>query len=299
MPSGNPAPPSLNLPGLFTPRYAEVQGLRLHYWDEGAGVPVVMVHGNPTWCFLYGRLTRTLIPRFRVLVPDHIGCGLSDRPGESEYPFTLERRIQDFSDFLDKAGIAEPFHLVVHDWGGLIGLGHAVRHPEMIRSLVVFNTAAFHIPPGEKLHWTLRWCRRSGIAAWAMSALGAFNRIAVRAGSGPGLEPGIRRGLMAPYRTRRDRLAVVKFVQDIPLEPGHPSYATVSGIEAGLAQLSEKPVLICWGDRDFIFDTRFLMRWLHFFPHARVHRMANGGHYVMEDAHDTVLLQVEDFLQEN
>lgn len=287
----------MELPGLYAPHFASIAGLNLHYWDEGEGDPVLFLHGNPTWCFLYRRMVDSLRSRFRVLVPDHIGCGLSDRPDDSQYPFTLERRIVDLSEFVEALGIDRPIHLVVHDWGGLIGLGYGVRNPERIRSLVVFNTAAFHVPSGTALHWSLRWCRRSRLAAWAILNLGAFNQIAVRAGSGPGLSKEARRGLLAPYRTRRDRLAVLRFVQDIPLEPGHPSFDTVSAIEAGLPRLSGIPVLICWGDQDFIFDTRFLLRWIHFFPHARVHRMARCGHYVMEDSAAGIQLLVEDFLK--
>ncbi len=273
--------------------------MRLHAWDAGTGDPVILLHGNPTWCFVYRRLAKTLSGKFRVLVPDHIGCGLSDRPESGEYPFTLARRIVDLEGFLGLAGVSTPFHLVVHDWGGPIGFGLAVRQPERIRSLVVFNSAAFRIPPGASLHWSLRWCRRSPLAAWAILYCGAFNRLAVRLGSSRGLPAEVRRGLLAPYRTHRNRLAVLRFVQDIPLETDHPSYATLVEIEEGLSRLAEKPVLICWGEQDFVFNTAFLLRWLHFFPRARVHRIAQAGHYVMEDAAGTVDLLVEDFLKEH
>ena len=93
--------------------------------------------------------------------------------------------------------------------------------------------------------------------------------------------------------------AILRFVQDIPLEADHPSYATLLQIEQGLAHLADKPVLICWGEQDFIFNTSFLLRWLHFFPHAQVHRIAQAGHYVMEDAAGTVRLLVEDFVKEH
>lgn len=299
MPSDLSPPPLPGFSDRLPSRFESIQGLRMHAWDAGEGEPVVMLHGNPTWCFLYWRLATALAARFRVLVPDHIGCGLSDRPGTEQYPFTLSRRISDLEAFLSLAGVAAPFHLVVHDWGGLIGLGLAVREPQWIRSLVVFNTAAFRVPPGATLHWALRWCRNSSLAAWAILRGGAFNRLAVRLGSSRGLSAEIRRGLLAPYRSCRDRLAVLRFVQDIPLEADHPSYPTLLQIEEGLTHLADKPVLVCWGERDFVFNVSFLLRWLHFFPHAHVHRIAQAGHYVMEDAAGTVRLLVEDFIKEH
>src|SRR5436305_2156201 len=125
-------------------------GLRLHYLDEGDGEPVVMVHGNPTWSFYYRHLVEALSPSHRVIVPDHIGCGLSDKPDDSRYAYTLASRVDDLEALLEHLGIVKDITLVVHDWGGMIGMVYATRHPKRIRRLVVLNTAGFHLPQAKR-----------------------------------------------------------------------------------------------------------------------------------------------------
>src|SRR5690606_27497855 len=102
----------------FAPHHFEVAGgHRMHYVDEGAGEPVVMVHGNPTWSFYYRNLVRSLSGRgYRTIAPDHIGCGLSDKPGDDAYEYTLERRVDDLDALLESLGVRENVNLVVHDW---------------------------------------------------------------------------------------------------------------------------------------------------------------------------------------
>src|SRR5205823_3246531 len=108
--------------------------------------PVVMLHGNPTWSFYYRNLVLSLRDSYRTIVPDHIGCGLSDKPDDSRYRYTLESRVTDLEALLEHLGVTCDITLVVHDWGGMIGLAYAVRHPERIRRLVILNTGAFHLP---------------------------------------------------------------------------------------------------------------------------------------------------------
>ena len=115
---------------------SDSRGLRLHYIDEGEGEPVVMLHGNPSWSFLYRNLIDSLRGSHRVIVPDHIGCGLSEKPDDSRYTYTLQSRMDDLEDLLDHLGLDRELTLVLHDWGGMIGMAYAARHPERIaRSL--------------------------------------------------------------------------------------------------------------------------------------------------------------------
>src|SRR5436305_7666249 len=107
-------------------------GVRLHYLDEGAGEPVVMVHGNPTWSFYYRNLVLTLRDRYRCVVPDHVGCGLSDKPPADRYPYSLDRRVADLTALLDHLKLDRDVTLVVHDWGGMIGTAWAARFPERV-----------------------------------------------------------------------------------------------------------------------------------------------------------------------
>ena len=135
--------PELKKQYPFTGNLLDIQGLNYHYLDEGNGPPVVMVHGNPSWSFYYRNLVLALRDRYRCIVPDHIGCGLSDKPGDNRYDYTLSRRVDDLEALLEHLGIRENITLVVHDWGGMIGMAYAVRHPERIKRLVILNTGAF------------------------------------------------------------------------------------------------------------------------------------------------------------
>jgi len=127
----------------FESHWLDLDGLRYHYLDEGDGEVVVAVHGNPTWSFYYRDLVKALSDDWRVVVPDHMGCGLSDKPSDDDYDYTLSRRIDDFGALMDDLDLTD-INLVVHDWGGMIGLGWAVRNPERIKRLVILNTAALH-----------------------------------------------------------------------------------------------------------------------------------------------------------
>ena len=163
----------------FASHFTEIDGLRMHYLDEGQGETVVMLHGNPNWSYYYRNLVRTLRDRYRCLVPDHIGCGLSDKPGDDRYPYSLERRVSDLKAWLDHCGATENLTLVVHDWGGMIGMAFATEHPERIKRLVVLNTGAFHLPKSKGVPWQLKLAR-SPLGAVLVRGFNAFSRGAVR-----------------------------------------------------------------------------------------------------------------------
>ena len=283
----------------FDSHFQLIAGHRYHYLDEGVGLPVVMLHGNPTWCFMYRRLVRHLRSSYRTLVPDHIGCGLSDKPTARDYPFTLERRVADFEEWIEKVALPKPFHLVVHDWGGLIGSTYAVRHPPDIRSLTVLNTAAFRVASGQPLHWSIRWCRTSGVAGALIRGCNLFSLLASHVGSRSGMSRSLRHAFRLPYNNWANRIAVHRFVQDIPLEAEHPSYPTLIETEDQLHVLNKVPMCICWGEKDFVFDLGFLKEWKRRFPAAEVHSFPVAGHYVLEDASAEIQEIVAEFLLRN
>jgi haloalkane dehalogenase len=159
----------------FESHYLDRNGLKYHYLDEGTGDPVVMVHGNPSWSFLYRNVVLALRGQYRTVVPDHIGCGFSDKPDDSRYAYRLERRIDDLEALLEHLGIVRDVTLVVHDWGGMIGLGWAARHPERLRRLVVLNTSGFPLPSTKPLPWTLWLCRNTPIGAFLVRGFNAFS----------------------------------------------------------------------------------------------------------------------------
>jgi haloalkane dehalogenase len=271
-------------------------GLRYHYVDEGHGEPVVMVHGNPTWSFYYRGLVGGLRDHHRVVAPDHIGCGLSDKPGDERYPYRLARRVDDLEALLEHLGIRERITLVLHDWGGMIGMAWASRCPDRIARLVVLNTAAFRMPAGKKLPWQLWLIRNTPLGALLVRGLNLFSWGLVRFCVSRPLSPDVRAGYLAPYRTWRDRIAVLRFIQDIPLKPVDPSYELVKSVEEGLDRFQKVPMLICWGGRDFVFDDEFLAGWRQRFPQAEVHRFAEAHHLVLEDEGPRITALVRDFL---
>src|SRR5262245_889776 len=158
----------------FAGRFLDVGGLRLHYLDEGRGDPVVMLHGNPTWSFYFRSLVKLLRGDHRCIVPDHVGCGLSDKPTTAQYDFSLNRRVDDLERLLNHAGATANLTLVLHDWGGMIGMAYAVRHPERIKRLVVLNTAAFHLPKSKSFPWALWLGRNTRLGAWLILRWNAF-----------------------------------------------------------------------------------------------------------------------------
>lgn len=270
-------------------------GLRLHYLDEGQGEPVVMVHGNPSWSYHYRRLVLALRGTHRCLVPDHVGMGLSDKPGQNAYPYTLAARVADFGAWIDAVAPSGPVNLVVHDWGGMIALAWAVEHPERIARLVVLNTAAFPMLAGKRLPWTLRLVR-TWTGAAAVLYLNAFARGAATFGVARRLDPAVRRALLAPYDSAAHRIAVLRFVQDIPTRPGENDYTLVARTGERLSVLTGKPMLVAWGLRDFVFDADYLAEWRRRFPDAQVHAYGDAGHYVLEDAHERIVPLVRTFL---
>jgi haloalkane dehalogenase len=281
----------------FASHFLDHGGLKQHFLDEGRGEPVVMLHGNPTWSFYYRTLVLALRHRHRCIVPDHIGCGLSDQPTAVEYDFSLKRRVDDLERLLDHLRVTENVTLVLHDWGGMIGMAWAVRHPERIARLVVLNTAAFHLPKSKRLPWALWLGRNTRLGAWLITRRNAFCRAAARVGTKrANLPRAVREALLAPYDTPAHRLAVLRFVQTIPLSPGDPGYDIVDEVERGLQQFRDRPMLICWGMRDFVFDAHFLAEWQSRFPQARVVRFADAGHYVLEDAAKEIVAELNAFL---
>jgi haloalkane dehalogenase len=281
----------------FEPRTLDLGGLRYSYLDEGRGEPVVMVHGNPTWSFYFRELVLGLRDHYRTIVPDHIGCGRSDKPGDDHYDYRLRRRVIDLESLLEHLQLRENLTLVLHDWGGMIGMAFAHRHPERVRRLVLLNTAAFLLPAGKKLPWSLRLCRNRIVGPLLVRGCNGFCRAALRWCSAKPLSPAARAGYLAPYDDWANRIAVLRFVQDIPLNPGDPSYELVKEVQDGLAQFQDRPVLICWGERDFVFDGHFLDEWRRRFPGAELHPFSNAGHFILEDAGQEVLSIVRAFLR--
>ncbi len=275
----------------FKPHFLALGGPRMHYVDTGSGPPVLMLHGNPTWSFYYRELIADLSVDHRVIVPDHVGCGLSDKPRRYEY--RLAKHIDNVERLADRLGL-EDITLVVHDWGGAIGFGLAARRPERIRRFVILNTAAFF----GRVPRRIRICGWPIFGPLLVRGANAFARGAIRQAcrNRQRMTSDVRAGYLFPYGSYADRVAVLRFIQDIPTRPSHPTYDTMKTVEAALPTFRDRPMLIAWGMRDFCFDERFLQGWIDRFPEARVHRFEEAGHYVLEDAAEEIIPLVRSFL---
>ena len=285
------APPSHLAGWPYATRSTLVGGHRMAYVDEGAGPPVLLVHGNPTWGFYYRSLLAALPPLgLRAVAPDHIGMGRSEKPSAADYPHTLARRVADFGEFVDGLALTEPLSLVVHDWGGAIALAWAVDNVERVDKLLVLNTGAFPIPPGKALPWSLAAARVPVLGGIAVRGLNAFSRGALVMGTGrPVLGREARAGLTAPYDSPAHRVAVHEFVRDIPMSPRDPAYGVLARTESRLPLLADRPTAVCWGMKDPVFDATVLDHLRTLLPSAEVHRYDDAGHYVLEDAADRIV----------
>jgi len=268
----------------------------MHYLDEGpADAPVlVMCHGNPTWSFYFRTLIAPLSTEFRVIAPDHMGCGLSDKP--QKYPYTLHQHIRNLETLLIHLDVQD-VTLVLHDWGGAIGMGYATQHPEHVSRIVVFNTAAFYLPA---VPWVLKIARSPGLGATLVRGLNAFAGLAtwLAVTHRERMTREVRAGYLAPYNNWRNRVAIYRFVQDIPVTKAHPTRQTIQAIDARLGLLKDRPMLIVWGGKDFVFTARdFIPAWQSRFPNAEVHLLEDAGHYVVEDAHERILPLMIAFLK--
>ncbi len=264
---------------------------QMHYVDVGEGPVVLMLHGNPTWSFYYRNLARSLSEReFRCIVPDHIGCGLSDKP--QSYSYTLQRRIEDIERLLDHLEIDE-FSLVVHDWGGAIGCGVAGRRPNSLQKLVLLNTAAFC---SKRIPLRIASIKVPLVGEAIIRGLNGFAGPAATMSVTKPLLPAVKAGFLWPYRTWNDRVAVWNFVRDIPLSEKHPSYQALFDVEKNLPKLQSKPVKLLWGAKDFCFNLHFYERWKVIFPNADESLHSDCGHYILEDGGAEVIEEIFEFL---
>lgn len=280
----------------FASRFIDLPGpppARMHYVHEGHGErPVLFVHGNPTWSFAWRNFIKWLSPDRPVLAVDHIGCGFSDKP--QHYPYRLGQHIGNLCEFIRRLDLRE-ITLAVHDWGGAIGLGAAVRMPERFERFVVFNTAAFR---STRMPWRIAVCRWPLVGELGVRGLNLFARAALRMAveKPERMTPAVRAGYLAPYGSWNDRIAIHRFVQDIPLSPRHPSYPDLLAVEDALPRLAGFPMLLVWGERDWCFTPHFRDEFQRRFPQAEILSFQDAGHYVFEDAYERIMPRMREFL---
>jgi cis-3-alkyl-4-acyloxetan-2-one decarboxylase len=282
----------------FDSHFLDLNGLAYHYIDEGQGEPILMLHGNPTWSFFYRELVKAFSSKYRTIIPDHIGCGLSSKPDIHAYDFRLKSRIADLDALMTHLNIGNNISLIVHDWGGMIGVSWALNHLCQVKRIVILNTAGFLPPAGKSIPKRLKLIRN--LPALGIPAVLGLNLFALGAlwfCPRKPLSSCTRIGLIAPYNSPRNRLATLKFVEDIPLSPKDYSYSIVASTDRRLKQLRQIPMLIIWGAHDFVFDRDYFDKWQRRFPDAETHYLNDAGHYVLEDAPDRCIALIRNFMK--
>lgn len=266
----------------FASRACAVRGGRMQYVDEGNGAPALLVHGNPTWSYLYRAFIPPLATDHRVIAPDHLGFGLSERPASA--PYDLPWHIANLSDLVRSLDL-EDITLVVHDWGGPIGIGAALELGERVRRLVVINSWAWRLPSGTKLAPLLEAIREPQRG----ERLALDHNVLVEQGLPGGVH---RRERLTPevhdaYRRvsgdPESRRAIMTLVRAIPVGATGPAAQAMASIERRLGQL-RLPTLLLWGKRDPIFPPATVALWRRFIPDAEVAYLSDASHFVQEDA---------------
>lgn len=275
----------------FSSHGLQQPGGRQNFVDEGTGHPVIMVHGNPTWSFYYRDVIRAVVAQGgRAIVPDHLGCGLSAKP--QDWSYRLGDHIANLIRLIDHLEI-ERFSILVHDWGGAIGMGLATAMPERVERIGILNTAAFR---SQRMPLRIGVCRWPLLGEWLVRGLNGFAGPATKMTTVRPLASAVRQGYLWPYRSWADRVAIARFVQDIPIKASHPSYDTLVNIENGLKGLRAVPMHIAWGAQDWCFNRSFFEEWKMRFPEASHEWLENAGHYLLEDGGPPLHRRVSNFL---
>lgn len=268
--------------------------VRMHFVTTGQShsQTLLCVHGNPTWSFYYRRLLAELSDVAKVVAVDHVGCGLSDKP--QTYSYCLNQHIQNLVEFVEQQDL-QNITLVVHDWGGAIGLGAALEMPQRIKKLMILNTAAF---PPPFVPWRIAACRIPVVGNWAMRGLNLFAVAALRMTLSrlPKLDAAVSAGLIAPYASWNERVGIARFVQDIPRSASDPTWKRLGDIEKSLSSLSNRPTSFVWGMHDWCFRPECLDRLQSHFPDALTTKLSDVGHYVMEEAAEEVICELRALL---
>jgi haloalkane dehalogenase len=258
-----------------------------------------MVHGNPTWGYLWRNFIPPLVEAgFRVIVPDHLGFGRSDKPDDPAR-YRIPRHASRLEQLLESLDLREAT-VVPQDWGGPIGLAWAAKHPEKIHSLAILNTFAHRPPEKVKLPLPLHLFRMPGLGELMVKGAHAFVRLFLfRAGLcyPERLGPTERSAYLTPHPNWSSRTGILVFPREIPSGPQGPVSEFLSEVHSGLAQLRSKPTFIAWAMKDIAFLPSYLDElWLPDFPQAEVLRLPDAGHYLQEDAHEKIIPALREFL---
>ena len=277
----------LNLPDYpFAPHEVSVNGLRMHYLDEGAGDPVLMLHGEPTWSFLYRKMIPLIAQHHRALAPDYIGFGKSDKPTDDAY-YTFANHYANLAAFVTALDLTR-ITLVMQDWGGPLGLRLATQQPERIARLVILNTGLLS---GEETSFTrglLRWIERS-----QEILAGSIGELMKRGGN---MSDEVARGYDAPFPNRESKAGARRFPLIIPRTPTDAGGPEMIETRASLSRW-DKPTLVMFGDADRVFPPSVAEGFMQLIPNAEGPILIKGaGHYVQEEAGAELAKNILEFM---
>jgi len=260
----------------FAPHWLDLDGLLMHYVDEGSGAPVLFLHGEPTWSFLWRHVIPPVVASGRrAVAPDLIGFGRSDKPADQGW-YTYDRHVETVTRLVEELDLRD-IALVVHDWGGLIGLRFAVENAERVGRLVILDTGV--------------WSGRAPSETWlrfrdAVRSVGGELDIArlVESGTQRGLSDEIRAAYNAPFPTPESKAGALAFPELVPVEPDHPTATALEPVREGLVRWN-KPAHVIWGAEDGVLPTAIAERFIALIPGATGPEVIPGaGHFLQEDA---------------
>ncbi len=264
----------------FTSHWFERDGCAMHYLDEGEGLPILMLHGNPTWSFLYRDVIQSLRGEFRCIAPDLPGFGQSDHP--AGYSYTPREHAQWVAALIDHLQL-DRYILMVQDWGGPIGLSVAIEQEDRVAGLVIMNTWAWSPPLNGRVFSLLVG---GPVGRYAHLKHNFFARRIVPAGIyyRKRKDAEIFKAYTDPFQTEASRMGTAVFPREI-----RKSARWLTDIGNRLYRLADKPVEMVWGMKDMAFGSEgIIRRWQKYFPHARVTRLEKASHYLQEDQPDEI-----------
>ncbi len=280
---------------LFKDNFEAIDGVRIHYVDEGSGPPILMVHGQPTWSYLYRKMIPPLVAAgYRCIAPDLMGFGLSDKPTD-ESVYTLRRHVELVTGLIGKLQL-KGITIVGQDWGGPISLRYAIDHQDNVRVLVILNTYVKITPIPLLFRLVIR---SASLSSFLIRKLDLLRRMAFRRGWLFRRQVDLRamEQYKMPHPTSASRAGIAAFPKMIPGNDRHPNAAYISEIDATLREW-DIPVLVMFSDRDLAFKVDEGQRIAEMVPNGRFEIVRNAGHYLQEDAGEEIAERMVTFLRD-
>ncbi|MEM3087246.1 MAG: alpha/beta fold hydrolase [Halobacteria archaeon] len=282
----------------FVPHFAEIgAGLQMHYVDEGKGEPILFLHGNPTWSFLYRNILPSVVGAgFRAIAPDYIGFGRSDKRGPRWTDYTIHGHIADLTALADRLDLRD-VTVVVHDWGGPIGLGWAAGHLDRVKRLVILNTWAFKPHAKAKIPPFLAMLREPKGEGMVLNQ-NFFVEVLLPGGiASKQRVKEVMDAYRAPFPTPESRAGVLAFPRLIPMASGEEAWPVIVKVDDSLGKIADRPALILWGGRDLVFPVSVAERFQERLPSAKKVVFPEAGHFLQEDVPEGIAKEMVAFLR--